>query len=110
MAPDVAQLRQNLAPGECLLEYFGKDDVLFSFVATQDAVRARRLHADGLASAVASFRGDLLRVRTDVYRARARALYERLVAPVECWLDCKNLTVVPHGVLHYLPFAALMAG
>ncbi len=36
-----------------------------------------------------------------------RSLYEVLIAPVENHLRAKHLIVVPHGMLHFLPFDAL---
>jgi CHAT domain-containing protein len=39
-----------------------------------------------------------------------RALYERLIAPVEALLQGKQrLYLIPHGPLHYIPFQALIA-
>jgi CHAT domain-containing protein/Flp pilus assembly protein TadD len=37
-------------------------------------------------------------------------LYDELVAPVRAQLDARHLVVVPHGLLHYLPFHALHDG
>lgn len=37
-------------------------------------------------------------------------LYARLIAPVKPWLTTPNLVIIPHGALHYLPFAALTDG
>jgi len=39
-----------------------------------------------------------------------RELYSYLIAPVRRHLDAEHLIVVPHGFLHYLPFAALDDG
>jgi CHAT domain-containing protein len=43
-------------------------------------------------------------------RDYAKELYELLLGPVRPLVTGKNLLVVPHGVLHYLPFAALYDG
>jgi CHAT domain-containing protein len=37
-------------------------------------------------------------------------LHEWLIAPVKPYLTTSKLAIVPHGVLHYLPFAALSDG
>ncbi len=38
-------------------------------------------------------------------------LYQSLFLPLEAWLsDFSNVIIVPHGVLHYLPFHALFDG
>ncbi len=39
-----------------------------------------------------------------------RLLHEQLLAPLEPWLRQPHVVVVPHGVLHALPFAAMGAG
>jgi len=41
------------------------------------------------------------------FKVDGRALYEKLIQPIEGMIDSKNLTIVPHGALHYLPFNAL---
>ena len=37
-------------------------------------------------------------------------LYQELIAPFRERLNAKHLTIVPHGILHYLPFHALFDG
>ena len=43
-----------------------------------------------------------------VVQAHLRQLYEEVLAPVRAHLSARHLIIVPHGVLHYLPFHALM--
>ncbi len=43
-------------------------------------------------------------------RAHLGALYNEIMAPLRDHLDGKHLVIVPHGVLHYLPFQALFDG
>ena len=42
------------------------------------------------------------------YQALARELYKQLLAPAESFIQGKELVIVPHGVLHNLPFHALI--
>jgi CHAT domain-containing protein len=42
--------------------------------------------------------------------ASSGALYERVFKPLEPLVRNKNITIVPHDDLHYLPFAALSSG
>jgi CHAT domain-containing protein len=37
-------------------------------------------------------------------------LYRELVAPLHTLLHCRHLVIVPHGILHYVPFHALFDG
>ncbi|HKI06078.1 MAG TPA: CHAT domain-containing protein [Thermoanaerobaculia bacterium] len=41
------------------------------------------------------------------FRAQAAALYRDLLAPLASHIRHRNVVIVPHGVLHFLPFAAL---
>lgn len=43
-------------------------------------------------------------------RAHLRALYDELIAPIHSRVGDRHLVIVPHGVLHYLPFHALFDG
>jgi CHAT domain-containing protein/tetratricopeptide (TPR) repeat protein len=43
-----------------------------------------------------------------VVQAHLRQLYEELLAPLRAYLPVRHLIIVPHGVLHYLPFHALL--
>jgi CHAT domain-containing protein len=43
-------------------------------------------------------------------KAHLRSLYDELVAPVRDRLRSHHILVVPHGVLHYVPFHALFDG
>jgi CHAT domain-containing protein len=43
-------------------------------------------------------------------QAHLLELYNELIAPLRSRLSAKHLIVVPHGILHYLPFHALFDG
>jgi CHAT domain-containing protein len=43
-----------------------------------------------------------------VVQAHLRQLYEEVFAPVRAHVSARHLVIVPHGVLHYLPFHALL--
>jgi len=96
-----------LMPDEALLEYYYTGQELLVFVMTGDAVRAARLERAGLEESVIAFRASLANPATNDYLGQSRALYERLFKPVAGMLRAGKLVVVPHGVLHYLPFNAL---
>ena len=46
----------------------------------------------------------------DAARAHLRELYEELIAPLRSQLSGRHLIVVPHELLHYVPFHALCDG
>ncbi|MBF0251683.1 MAG: CHAT domain-containing protein [Alphaproteobacteria bacterium] len=110
-AEGAAAAQAQIAPDETLVEYYHKGgDALFAFAVTRDRVRAWRLDGRGLDEAVQRFRAALSMYQSDAWREHARTLYDRLLAPMDGMLDKPNLIVVPHGGLHYLPFAALVSG
>lgn len=109
-APDTARIQALLAPGETLVEYFGGGEALFAFVLRPDGIRGFRLDGAGLDADVRGFRAAVDVPVGDGYAAIARRLYARLLKPLEAAIGTDTLLVVPHGILHYLPFAALNDG
>lgn len=104
-----AELRSLLQQDETLVEfyYFGKD--LYAFVATRSTLRAVRLDGAGLSEQARSLRGALQNPQSRDFRALGSQLHARLMAPLDLPAEGK-LLIVPHGVLHYLPFNALVNG
>jgi CHAT domain-containing protein len=66
-----------------------------------------KLNGVGLAADIAEFRKALEDPKSDRYRASSNKLHDRLISPVTSFMTGKQVLIVPHGVLHYLPFAAL---
>lgn len=99
-----------LGPDETLVEYYYHRDDAYAFVLTREDVAAVRLDGAGLAGEVAALRRALEDPDSTTSLELARRVYRRLVAPLEDRLATKTLLVVPHGILHYVPFAALHDG
>jgi CHAT domain-containing protein len=112
MPSRAAELQRVLPDGELLLEYYYGEDSsdLFVFTVTRAATRAHRLNADGLTESVRRFRESLQNPRPDSnWQAAAAAAYDRLIRPLGLE-GTPRLTIVAHGVLHYVPFNALYDG
>jgi len=126
--PDVAGLQKLLPLDETLIEYFGSADKLFAFLVTRSKVWGVRLEAKGLQEEIQTFRKHIMLTpneirglmvkKTESRKASAdspfknlnkvgESLYKKLILPIESIITSKNLTIVPHGPLHYLPFNAL---
>ena len=128
--PGVLELQKLLPSDETLIEYYYHGDTLFAFLVTQGAVKGVKLDSRGLNKAVIAFRKNMLdtldQTRSitikDVnpdrvadkstsfreLRDSGRSLYEKIFKPLEPMITTKNVTIVPHGALHYVPFNALI--
>jgi CHAT domain-containing protein len=102
----LAQLRQQIGKDECLVEYFSHHGELVVVAVTHDDVAAVRLAAPDLEARVRALR-QAVQARAADTPALARALYELILAPVRRQIGARDLLIVPHGPMHYLPFAAL---
>ena len=109
-AQPVAELRAALPGDEALVEYFGRGKDLYAFVLSDGRLLAEKLDGEGLAEDVQEFRKALEDPGSTRFMDSAKRLYARLFRAIEPKLNRKNLTIVPHGVLHYIPFNALHDG
>jgi len=110
----LAQVQALLPEGSVLLEYFvtGQGKTILWTVDRQSvAVTSIPIGRRGVAQQVQAFR-DLIAARdrqADLERT-AHALYARFVQPGLKDRQPRELLLVPHDALHYLPFQALMSG
>jgi CHAT domain-containing protein len=110
---------QALLDGDTvLLEYFMGQESRFIFVVTPKKVLAVLLKVDSnrLFEKIKEFRAravegiTLDRLFSKAYEKPLLDLYEVLIQPIEEEIsNKKNLVIVPHGMLHYLPFQALLS-
>lgn len=113
--PSVAELGAALEPDMALVEFVAGDREVTAFVLTRDGLRSHvaPLERADLEAKVTLLRELVRRRDSDAWRAPAASLAAQLIAPLERagWLAGKRrLLLVPHGVLHHLPFALLPHG
>ncbi|TAN72768.1 MAG: CHAT domain-containing protein [Magnetospirillum sp.] len=109
-ASSAEEIQALLPDGEALVEYFGGGDDLVAFVVTRRGIVARRLDGRGLVDDIQSLRTRLQGPDKGDPLPVAQRLHARLLTPLDGLLQGQRLLVVPHGPLHYLPFAALHDG
>jgi CHAT domain-containing protein len=102
---------QGLLPeNTTLLEYLVTEAEVILWIVDRQRAMVVRVPVDGrtLVSQVRRFRGAIANQAplADI-EAQAEALYRHLVAPARGEIRGDRLLIVPHGVLHYLPFATL---
>jgi hypothetical protein len=113
--PRARAMLEHLRGDEALLEYQTAGDSLLIFVGRRNAVQAVSvpLPHGGLAPRVRLARA-LIGVREDTSRRAAPVLgflHALLIDPARrtgALAGMRTLVIVPHGVLSYLPFAALL--
>ena len=108
-----------VAPGETLVSYFTSDRKLWIWIIRRDGWTSLSVPWDDEQQTMTLDHGRLATVRggellgdrvTPARRRLARRLYDRLIAPLGDHLrPGDRLVVVPHGVLHRVPWAALEA-
>jgi len=105
----VAQMAAGLGAKETLVGFFGAGSALYGYTVAGTEVRVHQLDGQGLDADVAEFRESIKKRRKQT-REFAEQLYKRLLGPMQGSLAGRDLLIVPHGSLHYLPFAALHDG
>jgi CHAT domain-containing protein len=109
-SPPIAELQAVLPRDEALVEYYYRDRDLYAFVLSDGRLSAVKLNGQGLTDDVEEFRKDVEDPASPRVMSSSRRLYDRLFGPIDPQVRRRNLTIVPHGVLHYLPFNALHDG
>jgi len=106
----LAEIQGLLPAGVTLLEYLVGDGGIAVWVIDRERSIVVMLPGDrhSLITQVRNFRMAITKQAPigDVQN-QARALYRRLLEPARQEIRGTRVVIVPHGVLHYLPFAAL---
>lgn len=99
----------KLAANEAIVEYYFHDKTLYALTLSSAGIRAARIDGRVLEDRVRRFREDIERQSPNTLK-EAGELYDAVLRPLAADLGGRDLLIVPHGVLHYLPFAALHDG
>lgn len=109
-ATPLAEIQAKLRPDETLVEYYYDNQWVYAFLLTREGLSAMRSEAGELEAEVRAWRAALEDPEGKTQLPHAQALYKKLIAPILPKLDRPRLTFVSHGVLHYVPLAALHSG
>jgi CHAT domain-containing protein len=115
-------VRACLPPQAALVEYFSVKDKFIAAVLTPEGLKIvpitpvsrainllRLLHFQiSKFTLGAEYTQTFEKSMLEVVQGHLRQLYEEVLAPVRAYLQARHLIIVPHGVLHYLPFHALL--
>lgn len=114
-------LQSTLHPEQSLVEYLDSDSVIYIIVVNQkDVFFTKVFNNFQIKSLVPIFRESLTKYHSNQtmppssqsklakqYIDYAHTLYLKLIAPIESQLK-KNVTIIPDGILGYLPFEILL--
>jgi CHAT domain-containing protein/Tfp pilus assembly protein PilF len=106
----VSELQDLLGDQTTLISYFVLGDVTLAFLITHDSFQtiALDIGQQALAHQITILRD--FADKTEPLPASAITLHDWLIEPLKEYLDTSHLAIIPNGVLHYLPFAALTDG
>jgi CHAT domain-containing protein len=106
------QAQELLEPGVTMLEYFVATDQLVLWVVERERVEFVRIpvRRRELVSKVSALRESVLQPgEKENFRTSSLELYKLLIQPALQHIRGKELLIIPHDVLHYLPFQALLS-
>lgn len=103
------ELGSLMGADETLIEYYYNGDSLIAFILSRAGLSVTKLDGVDLDSQVQALRAAINQPGTEAWQMSSRALYDKLWKPLEASIPTKNVIIVAHGALHYLPFSALKA-
>lgn len=106
----LAEIQNELDADTTLVQYFVGENQTLAFIITRDGFEAVGLQVSQseLTRKINAFRR-FARLN-DPHPAILKQLHQRLIAPLQPYLKTGTIGIIPDGVLHYLPFAALTDG
>jgi CHAT domain-containing protein len=106
------QVQELLDPGTTLVEYFVTEQSIFVWVVEKEKLQFQRLELPrtNLAESVKTLRESIFTLgEKSKFEEVSISLYKQLIQPLLPQITGKELIIVPHDVLHYLPFHALLS-
>jgi CHAT domain-containing protein len=106
----VERMAQALGPQETLVGFFSPGgSSLYGYSLSGAEIRIFQLDGQGLAEDTGELVQSIKKRRRNS-KELAEIMYKRLLGPMQASLRGRDLLIVPHGSLHYVPFAALHDG
>ncbi|MCP4995644.1 MAG: tetratricopeptide repeat protein [Gammaproteobacteria bacterium] len=106
----VAQVQARLDTQTTLVSYYVLEDKVLAFLITSDnfEIIPLEISPEALETQITAFR-DFANLAV-AHPESAVTLYHWLIEPLKHHLTKPYLAIIPHSILHYLPFAALTDG
>ena len=108
--PATVEIQSMIKDDETLLEYYSTGKEWYIFILTGKTIVAQRLPVTDLENNIDALRKNITTRNLPGFNQYSRTLYRQIFALAAPTIKTKKLIIVPHGSLHYLPFAALSDG
>ncbi len=107
---DADEIQGLLDKNTVLLEYYTTWEYLFVWLVTKDSITGKKIPLDtpALTQKIKAIRMMMGKPKTPAVTKLLGQLYDGILQPFEKEIQERNLIIVPDGILHYLPFAALV--
>src|SRR5262245_50113121 len=105
------EVQELLDPQTTLIEYFVAESETFVWVVEKEKVQFQRvaLQREDLGNSVKTLRESIFTIgEREKFNETSAVLHKQLIEPLLPHITGKELIIVPHDVLHYLPFHALV--
>lgn len=108
--PPPSEIQSYIGSDETLVEYYYHGEDFYVFMLNKNMLKAVKLDGKDILKDIEQFRRLLQDPKSAQYPELSQKLYQRLIKPIEHLINTQRLIIVPHGILHYLPFNALNSG
>jgi CHAT domain-containing protein len=105
-------VQNRLDPDTALVEYFVGQNQIYTFIITRRGCHLRTVDRSGdWPLTIERFYQAIKKIEEDVFLNLGGQLHQQLIAPILRHLNgVKRLVIVPHDLLFYVPFEALVPG
>jgi CHAT domain-containing protein/tetratricopeptide (TPR) repeat protein len=106
----LTEIQRLLGPQTTLVSFFVTADKTLAFILDSDSFQAVDIpvRETDLRAAIGWFRG--FASLRDPQPQSLKQLHTWLIEPIQRYINNADVVIVPHGILHYVPFAALTDG
>jgi CHAT domain-containing protein len=108
--PATAEIQRKIKDDETLLEYYFTGKEWYVFILTGKTIVAQKLPVTDFEKNVDALRRSITTRNLSEFNQYSRTLYRQIFTLAAPSINTTKLIIVPHGSLHYLPFAALFDG
>ncbi len=109
-SPSIVEIMSLIPNEEVLIEYYYRGKEMYVFALSAGRLHVFKLDSQDLPEDIHQFRKLIETPDSTHFMNLSRKLYSRLFQPLESVVSGRNIIVVPHGALHYLPLNALYDG